>query len=131
MYLLDTNVLSDIVRRPRGKIGKRILQVGTNSVATNVIVAGELRFGALKNVRPGLAARIEEVLGLVSILPLNENASRAYGEIRVELERLGTPISANDLWIAAHARAEGLTLVTANEREFARVTGLRIENWLA
>lgn len=130
MYLLDTNALSEIVRAPRGAVGKRILQVGTSAVATNVVVAGELRFGARKKGSSRLSERVEEVLRLMTILTLDEAVSRAYANIRAELEQRGAPIGLNDLWIAAHALAGEMTLVTANEREFTRVPGLKVENWL-
>ena len=130
MYLLDTNALSEIVRHPRGAVGRRVLQVGTIAIATNVVVAGELRFGARKNAKAGLVERVEDVLGLMPILALDEDVSLTYADIRAGLERRGAPIGDNDLWIAAHVLAGGMTLVTANEREFSRVPGLKVENWL-
>ncbi|EGV27579.1 PilT protein domain protein [Thiorhodococcus drewsii AZ1] len=130
-YLLDTNILSDLIRQPAGRIRDRIAQYGEDSICTSIVVASELRFGAAKKGSARLSAQMEAVLSAISILPLDEPTDRHYAEIRHALESAGTPIGANDLLIAAHARALGRTLVTANEREFRRVPGLIVENWLA
>jgi len=129
-YLLDTNILSDLVRHPQGRIARHIHRVGEDQIATSIIVVAELRFGVIKRGAAGLAAQVETVLSPMMILPFEPPADRVYGEIRGRLERAGTPIGANDLFIAAHAVALGLILVTANEKEFTRVAGLRCENWL-
>ena len=128
-YLLDTNVLSALVRDPQGPIAQRIAAVGEDTVCTSVVVAAELRYGAHKSGSVRLAERIDLILSTLEILPLDVPADRHYGDIRQRLARLGTPIGPNDLLIAAQALALDLTVVTANEREFARVPGLRIENW--
>lgn len=104
--------------------------VGEALVRTSIIVAAELRFGARKLGSPGLTDRLEAVLGVMEIVPFAAPADSAYGQIRVRLEQAGTPIGGNDLLIAAHAIALGDTVVTDNEREFGRVEGLRVENWL-
>lgn len=129
-YLLDTNIVSDLIRNPKGVIAKRIKVVGESTVCTSVIVASELRFGAVKHGSPTLLQRVELVLSLLPIAPLEPPADVHYGEIRWQLEQAGTPIGPNDLLIAAQAKSLGLTLVTANDREFHRVPGLGIENWL-
>jgi tRNA(fMet)-specific endonuclease VapC len=129
-YLLDTNILSDLVRHPAGRIRDCIAERGEESVCTSIIVAAELRFGAAKKGSERLTAQLETVLGALEILPFEAPADRVYGEIRTALERAGTPIGANDLLIAAHALALGLTLVTNNAGEFSRVSGLPVENWL-
>ena len=128
-YLLDANVLSTLVRDPQGPIAQRIAAVGEDTVCTSVVVAAELRYGAHKSGSVRLAERIDLILSTLEILPLDVPADRHYGDIRQRLARLGTPIGPNDLLIAAQALALDLTVVTANEREFARVPGLRIENW--
>jgi len=98
--------------------------------AMSVVVYGELCFGRESSRRRDeTAAHISVLLETIRVLPLPLDAGPRYGEIRADLERRGLPIGANDTWIAAHALAEGLTLVTNNEREFARVPGLRIESW--
>ena len=129
-FLLDTNIVSDIVRHPHGKIANRISEVGEGDVCTSIIVAAELRYGATKKNSPRLTAQLEAVLGALEVLALEAPADLRYGKIRASLERKGRPIGANDLLIAAHAQSLDLTLVTDNEREFSRVDGLRIENWL-
>jgi tRNA(fMet)-specific endonuclease VapC len=129
-YILDTNILSDLVRHPQGLIARHIERVGEDQIATSVIVAAELRFGVAKLGAARLAAQVETVLGPMVVLPFETPADRVYGAIRASLERAGTPISANDLFIAAHAVTLGLTLITANEKEFSRVAGLNCENWL-
>lgn len=129
-FLLDTNILADLVRHPRGKISDHISEVGEGDVCTSTIVAGELRYGANKKNSPRLTAQLEAVLGAIEVLALEAPVDVAYGVIRASLERKGQPIGANDLLIAAHALALGLTVVTDNEREFSQIEGLRVENWL-
>jgi tRNA(fMet)-specific endonuclease VapC len=97
----------------------------------SVITAGELLAGAAKKSSPPLTAVIEGLIGRIAVLDINLRVAREYAALRASLDRAGKPIGANDFWIAAHALAENLTLVTANEREFARVPGLKVENWLA
>ena len=129
-YLLDTNIVSDLVRRPQGPIAKRIARVGEEKVCTSVIVAAELRFGAAKKGSAALTAQLQTILEVLEVVPLEAPADEHYGRIRAVLERTGQPIGGNDLLIAAHALALGCTLVTDNESEFARVPGLRCANWL-
>jgi len=130
-YLLDSNTLSDLIRNPGGSVARRIAVVGEPTVCTSIVVACELRFGAAKKSSPSLSERVEEILETLEVLPLDRGADRYYAGIRSHLARLGTPIGPNDLLIAAHALALGLTLVTANVEEFGRVPQLSIENWLA
>jgi len=129
-YLLDTNILSDLVRHPQGRVAVRIAEVGEAAVATSIVVAAELRFGAEKKGSPRLSAQVEAILGALPVLPLEPPVDREYGRLRWALERKGSPIGANDMLVAAHALALDRTLVTDNRREFARVTGLRLVNWL-
>lgn len=130
LFLLDTNIVSDLVRRPSGVVAGTIAKVGEARVCTSVIVAAEIRYGAVKKDSPRLAKQLEAVLGAMNVLSLETPADRFYGTLRSRLERAGELIGPNDLLIAAHALAVGCVLVTDNEREFARVPGLRIENWL-
>ncbi len=129
-YLLDTNIVSDLIRHPQGNVAAAIRQVGEAQICTSVIVAAELRYGASKKASPRLTAQLEAILGALEILPFEPPADATYGRIRTELEREGTPIGGNDLLIAAHAIALGCTIVTDNETEFARIRGLPRENWL-
>ena len=130
-YLLDTNILSDLLRAPAGACAKRLARVGESTVATSIIVACELRYCVAKKGSAALAARVEAMLEALPVLPFDADADRHYGAIRCALAASGTPIGANDLLIAAHARALGLTLVTDNEKEFRRVPQLKLANWLA
>lgn len=130
-YLLDTNILSDLVRNPQGVVADRIRTVGEEAVCTSIVVAAELRFGAAKSASARLQRQVEAVLAALDIQPLDAPVDRHYAEIRAALEQRGEPIGPNDLLIAAHARALQLTVVTANEREFRRVPQLPVENWFA
>ena len=129
-FLLDTNILSDLVRNPRGRIARRIAETGEALVCTSIIVAAELRYGAAKRASSRLSTQLEAVLGALDVLALEPPAGVIYGELRVRLEKKGRPIGANDMLIAAHALALGQTIVTDNEREFARIDDLALENWL-
>jgi len=130
-YLLDTNILSDLVRQPQGRVAIRIADVGEDNVLTSIIVACELRYGAAKRASRRLTRQVEAVLGAISIMPLEAGADGHYAAIRTALEKKGTPISAHDMLIAAHARAVGAICVTDNVAEFKRVPALKVENWLA
>lgn len=130
-YLLDTGIVSDLLRNPRGVVAGRVASVGESTVCTSIVVAAELRFGAVKSGSPKLADRVDRILSALEVLPLQPPADRHYGDIRQKLARRGLPIGPNDLLIAAHARALDLTVVTANAREFSRVPGLRVEDWLS
>jgi len=129
-YLLDTNILSDLVRHPQGRIAERIRKVGENKICTSIFVAAELRFGAVKKASPRLTRQLEVVLGAMEVLAFERPADKAYGLLRARLERSGTPVGGNDLLIGAHALASGCTMVTDNETEFRRIDGLQCENWL-
>ena len=129
-YLLDTNIIADLVRNPQGRVADRIRQVGETVVCTSIIVAAELRYGVEKKGSARLTAQVEAILGALDVLPFEAPGDTTYGQLRVNLERAGQPIGANDLLIAAHALTLGHALVTANEREFARIDDLPRENWL-
>ena len=130
-YLLDTNILSEMVD---AGIGSRALarmeEVGAAQCCTSVIVAGEALYGVEKRGSARLKAAVTGVLARLPVLPLSEPAPAHYSRLRVDLERLGMPIGSNDLLIAAHCLALGAILVTDNVREFERVAGLTVENWL-
>ncbi len=130
-YLVDTNVLSDLVKNADGLAARRTIEVGgSRSVYTSVVVVAEMRFGLAKKASGRLAAQLELVLEQLTVAPFSPPADRVYGDLRAELERRGTPIGANDLWIAAQALHDGSVLVTDNVSEFSRVPGLTVENWL-
>jgi tRNA(fMet)-specific endonuclease VapC len=129
-YLLDTNIVSDLVRNPQGRVAQHVHKIGEAHVCTSIIVAAELRYGAAKKGSPRLTAQLEAVLGALEVLPFEPPADAAYGWLRTRLEQAGRPIGANDLPIAAQAIALGYTMVTDNEKEFARIKTLPRENWL-
>lgn len=129
-YLLDTNILSSLIKDPQGPVTKRLAQLDAEAICTSIVVACELRYGAAKRGSAVLTQRVEDLLGAIEVMPFDGDADRRYAEIRAALEQAGQPIGGNDLLIAAHARALDLTLVTHNLREFERVPDLRLEDWL-
>ena len=128
-YLLDTNIISQAAYEPRGHVAGRIQRL-QHLICTSIIVAAELRFGVAKRASSALAERIGALLDEIEVLPLLPPVDRIYAELRADLEKRGNLIGANDLFIAAHALALGCAMVTDNEREFSRVNGLTVENWL-
>jgi tRNA(fMet)-specific endonuclease VapC len=129
--MLDTNIISDLVRNPQGKAAKRIAKVGEDGICTSIIVAAELRSGCAKSGSRRLLKAVEDLLAEIEVLPFDVPADIEYGGVRAELEAAGKPMGGNDLLIAAHAYATGATVVTANVDEFKRVRSLKVENWLA
>lgn len=129
-WLLDTNALSELIRNPGGPMVRRLSAEAADAVCTSIVVACELRFGARRKGSAVLTQRVERLLATMVVLPFDEPADEHYADIRAVLERAGTPIGSNDLFIAAHARSRGLTLVTHNLREFERVPGLKVADWL-
>lgn len=130
-YLLDTNIVSDLIRNPAlGRVVQHVRRVGEGQVCTSIIVAAELRYGATKRQSPRLTAQVEAVLGALDVLPFDAPADATYGRLRTALEHAGQMIGGNDLLIAAHTLTLGYTVVTDNQREFSRVDTLRCENWL-
>jgi tRNA(fMet)-specific endonuclease VapC len=130
LYLLDTNILSHLVRHPQGPVAEHIADVGEENVLTSVIVACELRYGAAKRGSRRLARQVEAILGALTVKPLESDVERIYASIRVALERKGTPIGAHGMLIAAHARAIDAVCVTDNVAELKRVPALKVENWV-
>jgi len=129
--MLDTNIVSDLIRNPGGRVAQHIRRIGDHGLAVSIITAAELRFGAVKSGLPRLRERVEAVLGRLVVLSFDVPADAEYASVRAELEAAGKPIGPNDLLIAAHARSLDTTMVTDNVAEFGRVRGLRVENWLA
>jgi tRNA(fMet)-specific endonuclease VapC len=129
-FLLDTDICIYIRRRRPPELLQRFLRLKVGEAAISVITFGELIYGAEKSKQREAAIRqLEELASLLPVLALPVDTGRYYGAIRAELEARGQVIGNNDLWIAAHAKAAKLTLVTNNEREFRRVSGLEIQNW--
>jgi tRNA(fMet)-specific endonuclease VapC len=129
-YLLDTNAVTDLIRNPQGVIAKRVSEVGEADVCTSIVVAAEVRYGAARRGSPRLTAQCETVLAALEIVPFAAPADVSYARVRASLEAKGHVIGGNDLLIAAHALTLGATIVTDNEREFARVADLSCVNWL-
>ena len=127
---MDTNICIYIRQKRPEKVLRRFGKLRPGEAVLSVITYGELLYGAAKSEqRVAALERLRELVNLLPALPLPETAGEAYGMIRAQLESKGEMIGNNDLWIAAHAVAAGLTLVTNNEREFRRVRGLKIQNW--
>lgn len=130
MYLLDTNVIGEIARNPQGDTALRVAALPPDEFGINPIVACEIEYGLAKRGSSRLRRQIETILEAVALFELPSDIAAHYGQIRLALEKQGTPIGPNDLLIAAHGLASDLTVVTGNEKEFRRVPGLNVENWL-
>ncbi|NBC46705.1 MAG: PIN domain-containing protein [Gammaproteobacteria bacterium] len=129
-YLLDTNILSALIRQPQGPVASILANRGYGTVCTSIVVAAELRFGARKLGAKTLSRKVDDLLDSLPVLSLESGTDRTYAEIRCRLEQAGTPIGPNDLLIAAHALESNLILVSDNAAEFSRIAGLQTENWL-
>ena len=127
--MLDTNVISDVIRDPLGKVAKQLELEGESSVCTSIIVASELRYRVLKSGSTELALRVDAALSAIEVVPFEMPADSEYGKLRAQLATKGKLIGPNDLLIAAHALSLGLTLITDNVREFKRAEGLSVVNW--
>ena len=130
MFLLDTNVLSALVRDPHGAVAEHIARVGETNVCTSIVVAAELRYGAAKRGSARLTQQLDVILTAMDIVPFESPMDRLYADVRMALEQRGRPIGGNDLIIAAQALALDAVLVTDNVKEFEQVPGLKIENWV-
>jgi tRNA(fMet)-specific endonuclease VapC len=130
-YLLDTNICIYIAKGQPLAVRARFERYTLHDVAMSTITLGELRFGAEKSqARERALSTIEQLMQVIPACALPLEAGEHYGQIRATLQKLGLPIGNNDLWLAAHARSQGWILVTNNSREFARVPGLQVENWV-
>lgn len=131
LYLLDTNILSDLIKHPDGVVMRKIAAIGEDAICTSIVVACELRFGAEKKQPSILSAKVEQLLSHIDVVPLDVDSDLQYALLRADLQKSGKIIGPNDMLIAAHARSLGLVVVTDNEGEFSSVPELRVENWLA
>lgn len=130
-FLLDTNICIYIRRRRPPEVLARFEKLRPGEAVLSIITHGELIYGAEKNQRRQASLQqLDELVALLPVMPTPENTAREYGSIRAALEAAGESIGGNDLWIAAHAKAAGLILVTNNAREFKRVAGLKVQNWV-
>ncbi|HKW32622.1 MAG TPA: type II toxin-antitoxin system VapC family toxin [Candidatus Acidoferrum sp.] len=130
LFLLDTNICIYIRSKKPEPVLKRFKTLRHGEAVLSVVTFGELLYGAEKSLHRSVALQqLRELAEILPVMPLPESAAETYGRIRAELQRKGQMIGNNDLWIAAHAKATGLTLVTNNERAFRRVSGLKLQNW--
>lgn len=129
MYLLDTNVISDIARNPHGEAAKRFGQLSSDDLCTSIVVSAEVRFGLAKGAGERLREAMMAVLGSLHVLKLETPVDQIYAETRAAMSKIGKAITPNDLFIAAHALAIDATVVTADQG-FRLVPGLKVENWL-
>jgi tRNA(fMet)-specific endonuclease VapC len=131
-FLLDTNICIYIQRQRPANVLTRFQKLEPGDAAISVITWGELLYGAEKSKQRRKALELlAEFKTFVPVLPIPETAGNTYGIIQATLESQGQSIGNNDLWIAAHAKAAGLTVVTNNEREFRRIAGLKVQNWIS
>ena len=131
-YLLDTSICIYIAKKRPPEVLQRFTQLGPDDVGMSLITYGELRYGANKSQHRKVAlSKLDQLKRHISVQPLLPEVADYYGDVRAQLEKSGTPIGGNDLWIAAHALALNTVLVTNNAREFKRVKTLRVENWVA
>jgi tRNA(fMet)-specific endonuclease VapC len=130
-YLLDTDICIIAMSGRQPRLNQRIVRAG-EGVSTSAIVLAELLYGVEKSQRQrSNLQQLEQFLAHLPVIEFDGEAARAYGSIRAHLERKGTPIGNNDMFIGAHARSRDFTLVTSNVREFERIPDLKIENWVA
>lgn len=130
-YLLDTNILSHMIRDPKGSVLEHLQSIDSDTVCTSIVVAAEICYGLKKKASERLIKQAQQILSAMDILPMETPVDEHYGDIRAYLSQKGIPIGGNDLFIAAHARSLNLVLVTDNTREFSRVPGLILENWIS
>ena len=132
LYLLDTNICIYIAKQKPISVLKRFEKMKPGEVAMSAITYGELLYGAEKSQHPKKTKEtLNDLIYIIPSLPLTNEVSEHYAHIRATLEKKGKPIGNNDLWIASHAQALNITLVTNNEKEFARISHLKIENWIS
>ena len=130
LYLLDTNIISDLLHNPRGEVTRKIKKIGESNICTSIIVASELRFGAAKKGSEKLSQRIDSILSAIEVVAYDTPADFQYAALRNFLEKNGAIIGPNDMLIAAQALSLNLTVVTANIGEFSRVPDLKVVNWI-
>jgi len=130
VYLLDTNILIAL-SKAYPAVRRRLEQHADHAILLSSVVLAEIEYGVAKSAKREYNRQVfEEISKTFTVVPFSPQAARCYGTLRTELERKGTPIGPNDALIAAEALAQGATLVTDNVREFSRVPGLLLENWL-
>lgn len=129
-YLLDTNICIYIINEQPAKVLQRVIQAGRESLAISTVTVAELAFGIAKSTRPDSRAKLANFLSKFPILDWGQDAAWVYGTVRKSLEAKGQRIGERDLLLACQALALDATMVTNNTREFERVDGLKLENWV-
>jgi tRNA(fMet)-specific endonuclease VapC len=129
-YLLDTNIISDLMRNPAGKVGKRVAELDKKEIFTSILAIGEVRYGIEKRGSKKHAAALKSVLQLLTPEPFKAPADRHYATIRLTIEAMGLPVGQLDMLLGAQALASDAVFVTANEKHFRHMPGLMVENWL-
>lgn len=130
-YMLDTNICIYLMKAVPPAALRDKFDALADELCISVVTLAELRFGAEKSMRRERSLQaLDDFVANLEVLPFGHNAAIHYGQLRAELGRAGTPCGLHDTQIGAHARSEGLIVVTNNLREFARMPGLRVENWL-
>ena len=130
MYLLDTNIISDLAHNPSGQVARKLSKIDPDEIFSSIIVAAEVWFGVEGNPSFRSRARTESFLERLTILGLEPEVAKVYGKVRAQMSANGTALGPNDRLIAAHALSVDATLVTGDEKAFSRVPGLKVENWL-
>ncbi|MDY6993257.1 MAG: type II toxin-antitoxin system VapC family toxin [Pseudomonadota bacterium] len=131
MFMLDTNICIYIKKQNPPQVFAKLQSLYSHQVCMSAITFAELMYGALKSQRVGHNLTVlQNLRQIILVKPFNEQAAETYGHVRSDLERKGLIIGSNDLLIAAHALSQGMTLVTNNEKEFRRINGLKIVNWV-
>lgn len=129
LYLLDTNILSNLFRNPNGVIEETLRQRAGEEIGTSIIVKGEIEFGLRKNPNMRGARHFQNLIEAIAVWPLDHPAETHYAHLRADLAAQGIAASANDLWIAAQALTLGAVLVS-DDRVFRHMPNLKVENWL-
>ena len=131
MYMLDTNICIFLINNKHPEIARKITDIPSEKICVSTITQAELEFGVAKSRKPAKNAQaLAKFLSVIRVLDFDTRAAEVYGEIRVDLERRGETIGYMDMLIAAHAKSSGYTIVTNNIREFDRIDGLQVENWV-
>ena len=130
-YMLDTNIVIYLIKKQPESVLQKLQEYDPSDFCISSITLAEMEYGIAKSTSPEKnQAALSAFLSNIDILPFDDRAAVDYGDIRASLEKKGTPIGPNDMLIAAHARSLGLTIVTNNVREFRRVDGLMLDNWV-
>jgi tRNA(fMet)-specific endonuclease VapC len=130
-YLLDTNIISDLMRNPGGMVARKIAEVGQKNIFTSVLAIGEVRYGIERRKSEKHAVALKAIMPFMNPEPFKAPADRLYATIRLTIEAMGLPVGQLDMLLGAQALASDAIFVTANEKHFRHMPGLKVENWLS